>query len=334
MHPMLAMFRRNAWANERLLEFCGKQPPDIVTAVAGKDVYGGVDALLTHIVAAETGYLPLITGERRSARMSDAKPLPLGELLEPARWSAERWPGALDFDRDPEEVLRYQRGRDREWMTDWLPLVQCIHHGDDHRTQVATLLGRQGVETPELDGWAFGEITEAPDGSASDGSATDRRSSVLRRCFGHHLWATELLLQRCTGLSPEQLALSTPGTYGSIGDTLDHLVSSDRSYLARLRGGTRQPPLDAGGPGPLLEHLARQSEDWLSYLDTGPDFDAVILRRDGGQSPAWVVVMQAIHHGNDHRTHVGTVLLHHDLEVPELGAWEYGLAVGALQVLG
>ena len=58
-----------------------------------------------------------------------------------------------------------------------------------------------------------------------------------------------------------------------------------------------------------------------------------MVERRGGESPAWVFVLQAIHHGNDHRTHVGTVLLNHQLEAPEIDVWHYGLAEGALKLL-
>jgi uncharacterized damage-inducible protein DinB len=324
VHPVLALFRRNSWATEHLLKFCEGRPE--VTAPADTDVYGGIEALFNHIVGAETGYFRLVTGDLPNDRVRESNPRPLPDLLEPARWVAERWPAALLGERDPEKILPYQRGDDAEVMPDWLPLVQTVHHGDDHRTQIATLLGRHGIEGPELDGWAFEEV------AGGNGAVREWWAPLLRRFFGYHLWATERLLDHCRTLSPEQLALSAPGTYGSIDATLDHMVSSDRSYLSRLMGGKRMPALNAGGPGPLLEHLARQSKDWMTYLDSGPDFDAMIERTDG-QSPAWIVVLQAIHHGNDHRTHAGTVLLHHKLGELEIDVWGYGLAEGVLQPL-
>jgi uncharacterized damage-inducible protein DinB len=320
-----ALFRRNAWATARLLEFCEGRPEAV--APAEGDVYGGIEAMFNHIVSGETGYLRLLTGELPEDRVRESKPRPLRELREPARWLAERWPAALELDRDPEEVLPFQRGDDPEVMPDWIPLVQCVHHGDDHRTQVGTVLGRHGVEQPWLDGWAFGEEF------AGDGTVEEPWPALLRRFFGHHLWATERLLELCGGLSAEQLELSAPGTYGPIGKTLDHLLSADRSYLSRVLGGPPTPPLEAGGPGPLLEHLARQREGWLGYLDSGPDFGAMVQRREGGQVPAWVVVIQAIHHGNDHRTHVGTVLLNQELEAPDIDVWSYGWAEGKLRPL-
>lgn len=324
MHPVLALFRHNAWATGRLLEFCQERPE--AAAPAEADVYGGIEPMFNHILVAETGYLRLLTGERPEDRVEETRPRSVSDLRKPGRWLAERWTAALDGDRDPELIRPYQRGDDREVMPDWLPLVQCVHHGDDHRTQIATLLSRHGVEPPGLDGWAFGE------GTPAGGAARGWWPALLGRCFGHHLWATERLLERCRALSPEQLAFSAEGTYGSIGATLDHLLSADRSYLSRLSGGGRMPPLEAGGPEPLLKHLARQREGWLAYLDSEPDFEEMIEHSDG-ESPAWVIVLQAIHHGNDHRTHAGTVLLSHRLDVTDIDVWGYGLAAGALQPL-
>ena len=327
MHPVLALFRRHAWATDRLLEFCaGRQN---TADPVDNDVYGSIDAMFNHIVSAETGYYRLVTGKLPQDRVQLSEPRPLGELRRPVAWLLEHWLVALDGSRDPEKVLPYQRGDDPEHMADWIPLVQTVHHGDDHRTQIATVLTRQGIEAPDLDGWAFGETAEP----AADDRVRDWWAPLLRRCFGHHLWATERLLEHCRALSPDQLALTAPGTYGSIGDTLDHMLSSDRSYLSGVHGHGRTPPLNAGGPGPLLEHLARQREGWLKYLDSRPDFD-VMIERSSGAYPAWVLALQAIHHGNDHRTHVGTVLLHHQLEAPEIDVWAYGIAEDKLQFLG
>jgi uncharacterized damage-inducible protein DinB len=324
MHPVSALFRRNAWATDRLLEFCEGRPE--IAGAADGDVYGSIDSLFNHIVSSEAGYLRLVTGKLPKDRVVLSEPRPLDGLRPPAGELLELWLLTLQTERDPEVVLPFQRGDDPELMPDWLPLVQTVHHGDDHRTQVATLLTRHGIEAPDLDGWSFGE--SSPDGA--DDGPRDWWAPLLRRFFGHHLWATEQLLTHCRALSPEQLALSAPGTYGSIIDTLDHLVSSDRSYLSGVTGHGRTPPIEAGGPGPLLEHLARSCEGWFAYLDSQPDFEAMVQRKDGSYA-AWVLVLQAIHHGNDHRTHAGTALLRHGLAPGDIDAWGYGIAEGKLQ---
>jgi len=325
MHPVVALFRRNAWASDRLLEFCEGRQQEAVAKADG-DVYGSIEALFNHIVSSEAGYLRLVTGKLPKDRVLLSEPRPVGHLREPAHSLLELWLATLQTERDPEVVQPFQRGDDQELMPDWLPLAQTVHHGDDHRTQVATLLSRHGVEAPDLDGWAFGE-SAIP---AADAEVRGWWAPLMRRFFSHHLWATERLLEHCRALSPEQLELTAPGTYGSVIDTLDHLVSADRSYLSGLSGGGRTPPLNAGGPGPLLEHVSRQREGWFAYLDSEPDFEAMVDRSTGAY-PAWVLVLQAIHHGNDHRTHAGTALLRHGLGPEEIDVWGYAMAEGKLQ---
>jgi hypothetical protein len=64
-------------------------------------------------------------------------------------------------------------------------------------------------------------------------------SDHLRTILGHHVWATLLLLDRCATLTPDELRLTAPGTYGSIHATLGHLVAADRRYLVGITGGER-----------------------------------------------------------------------------------------------
>lgn len=49
--------------------------------------------------------------------------------------------------------------------------------------------------------------------------------------FVHHVRATHRLLDACVALSPEQLEIAVPGTYGSILATARHLVGGDSLYL-------------------------------------------------------------------------------------------------------
>jgi hypothetical protein len=38
-------------------------------------------------------------------------------------------------------------------------LVQALHHGDDHRTQICTILGHHGIPYGDMDVWEYGEAT-------------------------------------------------------------------------------------------------------------------------------------------------------------------------------
>ena len=66
-------------------------------------------------------------------------------------------------------------------------------------------------------------------------------TTLIDDAFAHHVWATNRLIDACSELTAEQLETSLPGTYGSILDTMRHLVGSDAWYLHRLMisGGRR-----------------------------------------------------------------------------------------------
>jgi hypothetical protein len=36
-----------------------------------------------------------------------------------------------------------------------VPMAQAIHHADDHRSHILSILGARGLEVPELDVWAY-----------------------------------------------------------------------------------------------------------------------------------------------------------------------------------
>ena len=60
---------------------------------------------------------------------------------------------------------------------------------------------------------------------------------VLETLFRHHLWANLQLLDLCKTLNAEQLQTSIVGVFGSLGDTLQHLVKAERSYFSRISTG-------------------------------------------------------------------------------------------------
>jgi DinB family len=112
---------------------------------------------------------------------------------------------------------------------------------------------------------------------------------LLADAFGHHVWATERVLVACAALTDDQLATTVPGTYGSILDTLRHLVGADRAYLFVLTGGRLSPIDEAGMDLSVLRHaMATADSDWATILATAGDPDELVVRRrdDGTESHA------------------------------------------------
>ncbi len=159
--------------------------------------------------------------------------------------------------------------------------------------------------------------------------------SPLADAFGHHVWATRLLLDSCASLTPEQLATAVPGTYGSILDTLRHLVGSDAGYLWTLTEGAR-PRIDedAMDIDALRAEMETDAEAWASLLGGDLDPERIVARRreDGSESqaPVGIRLAQAIHHGTDHRSQVCTALTTLGVEPPAIDVWDYAWDEGRL----
>jgi uncharacterized damage-inducible protein DinB len=159
--------------------------------------------------------------------------------------------------------------------------------------------------------------------------------SSLGDAFAHHVWATLRLIDTCLGLSPEQLGTVIPGTYGSILETMRHLVGGDSSYLFAVTGG-RIPAIDEDQMDLLELRTAMEGNGaaWSSLLaqDLDPDLVVVRHRDDGSEShaPMGIRLAQAVHHGTDHRSQVCTVLTTLGVEPPAIDAWDFADQDGRL----
>ena len=155
----------------------------------------------------------------------------------------------------------------------------------------------------------------------------------LLDAFRHNAWATGELLRVCQTLTESQLEMSAPGTYGSIIATLRHLASAEAGYYARLTG--EEPGWDRRADPPptlddLIVHTASLAARWEQFL--AQPFDAEPTSPVGWPDgytydvPAGVVLAQALHHGNEHRAHICTVLSVIGVTTPDLGVWNFAEA--------
>ncbi len=157
--------------------------------------------------------------------------------------------------------------------------------------------------------------------------------SVIKDAFAHHVWATLRLIDACLSLDAEQLATEVPGTYGTILQTVRHLVSADFSY-ASLTSGRQDPDIDEDQMGLVELRAAMEGSGaaWSMLLDGELDPDAIVVRhRDDGsdyQAPLGIRLAQALHHGTDHRSQICTALTTLGVEPPDIDAWAYGEAQG------
>ena len=157
---------------------------------------------------------------------------------------------------------------------------------------------------------------------------------ALADAFGHHVWASMRVLDTCLALTPDQLASTVPGTFGSILDTARHLVGSDAWYIFTLTGD-RADLIDEDHMdiAELRASLEDREAAWAKLLAAYPDPDTVLTEiddDDGFRKDATVGIRfaQAIHHGTDHRSQICTALTALGIEPPSIDVWDYGVAVG------
>jgi uncharacterized damage-inducible protein DinB len=161
--------------------------------------------------------------------------------------------------------------------------------------------------------------------------------SLLDDAFTHLVWATLRLIDACIRLTREQLEAVVPGTYGSILETMRHLVEADTYYLAHLTSDpAREIDPDPMGLAELRVEMEADQRTWTELLAADLDPDAVVTdddeegyRRDASIG---VPIAQAIHHGTDHRSQICTAMTTLGLEPPLIDDWAFGLQTGRVVV--
>ncbi len=158
---------------------------------------------------------------------------------------------------------------------------------------------------------------------------------LLTEAFRYNKWANLRLLDVCGVLSDQQLQLTASGTYGTVAATLLHLLAAEQRYMGRL-AGSKAEINERDDPAPSLadlrEHAVRSGDLLIEAATRITPDDTIEEERGGGRYRIHlgVVLLQAMHHGNDHRTHVCTILGEHGIPCEQMDVWEYGRATGAL----
>lgn len=154
----------------------------------------------------------------------------------------------------------------------------------------------------------------------------------LVRIFAQNNWANIQIIQACSGLSNEQLDAEPQSvTAGTIRFTLEHLVSAQESYLSYLSGQDYRS--DWQVPPTFAELLRSANRTGQALLALASDESRLpttqIQTTDGYLVEPWVLMVQVIHHGTEHREQLCSMLNALGVTPPELDGWYYGEALNA-----
>ncbi len=160
-------------------------------------------------------------------------------------------------------------------------------------------------------------------------------ADLLTTIFHHNLWANIRLLERCSELSDAELDATLVGTYGSIRDTLQHIIWSELSLYTRIKTG--QPyrrPEDSPKPTlpELLESAWTTGAGLIEEAGLAQVGDTVQVDRDGvpRDMPKCIILTQAINHATEHRAQIRVTLTQSGIEPPDLDSWTF-FREGALE---
>ena len=151
--------RHNTWATRELLATCRGLSDDQLRATA-VGTYGSIIDTLWHITKSEAGYCARLTGEPFAWNQRTEAPPSIDQLMSYVDDLNARWEQFLTepFDAEQTVIVAWDDAVDRD-VPRGVFLAQAIHHGSEHRAQVATILTMIGVEPPEWGVWDYAEAT-------------------------------------------------------------------------------------------------------------------------------------------------------------------------------
>lgn len=154
-------------------------------------------------------------------------------------------------------------------------------------------------------------------------------TTELADFFKYNLWANLQVLDACAHLDDTQLDATLKGTFGSVRQTLVHIIAGEEGYVWRFTGKQAEAPLQKDDPFPgfdVLHQRAQQTGEELIRIAEQFHPDHILQLSYQGQFydvPAILVLIQAITHAADHRSQIATLLSQQGVMLPDSDCWAY-----------
>ena len=155
-----------------------------------------------------------------------------------------------------------------------------------------------------------------------------RPERTITELIRYNNWANQQVLAACQKLSQDQLAATMPGAYGSIRDTMEHIIRAEAYYVELLTSTRPQPPFQWEAKPGLAEMRAYATQVGNALADVINHVrltDRVSQEWPGKQVhyQALAVFIQIINHGIEHRTNITTILNQGQVTPPDVDGWGY-----------
>jgi uncharacterized damage-inducible protein DinB len=163
-------------------------------------------------------------------------------------------------------------------------------------------------------------------------------ASVLKVMFAYNTWANLRLLEYCERLSAEQLDATAVGGFGSIRDTLQHIINAEISYVERVNGRLPEAGAlrDAFPAFAVLKDAVRWAGDELLGLAISAREDTLVLQRPPRpryQYRLASLMVQSVSHSTEHRAQIAAIITQLGVEPPDTSTWQYMEDIGEFEDL-
>lgn len=153
-------------------------------------------------------------------------------------------------------------------------------------------------------------------------------ANTLITIFKHHHWANLEIFDICCKLTDDQLNASIPGVYGTIRETLNHIMRAERSYLSRITTGEPSNQSENTIDLPVEKMRNEVNTTGKGLIESAPNVkgeDLVELNWEGypREVPKTIILNQAINHATEHRSQIMSILTQIGIEPPDVSSWSY-----------
>jgi uncharacterized damage-inducible protein DinB len=140
---------------------------------------------------------------------------------------------------------------------------------------------------------------------------------LIKLQFEYDRWANARMLGVAEGLTQEAFLKDLGSSFGSIRNTLSHIISAEWAWLERWNGTSPKHMLDpAGFPdvAALRARWAQVEQDQQAFLRAltqerlEADVDYFNLQGEAATLPLWQLMLHMINHSSYHRGQVTTML--------------------------
>jgi uncharacterized damage-inducible protein DinB len=154
---LVKLFEHNRWANLQIIQACSALSDEQLDAEPQSVTKGTIRRTLVHLVSSQQSYLRTLTLPLEERL--DSITVDFAKLQESASKSSE---GLLALARGEQKPLKPQlQTRDGFHVEPWVLMVQIINHATEHREQISSMMSALGLTPLDLDGWSYGEATNA-----------------------------------------------------------------------------------------------------------------------------------------------------------------------------